>query len=232
MTDESTTRNNWQGLIPRGRAAIISLVIVAVVAFSLGGLLSGGGDAPEATGSDGHAHTAESSEPTMWTCSMHPQIQLPKEGKCPICFMDMIPVETGGGGSELEPNQLRLSETAVQLAGVQTTPVVRAFAERSIRMVGKLDSDETRVSYITARVPGRLDSLFVDYTGATVAKGDRLVPNAEIAYTIPVRLGKKLPDLARQVSRMPRFSYQFKGSLEYDGLSKQINIPGEVVFNR
>lgn len=176
MNNEKTTRFNWQGLIPRGRSAVISLVIVAVVAFSLGALLSGGGES-SAPGSSGEKQingaTTESSEPTMWTCSMHPQIQLPKPGKCPICFMDLIPVETGGG--ELDPNQLRMSETAVKLAGIQTTPVTRAYAERSIRMVGKLDYDETRVSYISAWIPGRLDSLFVDYTGATVSKGDHMV---------------------------------------------------------
>jgi Cu(I)/Ag(I) efflux system membrane fusion protein len=89
--------------------------------------------------------------------------------------MDLIPVETGGGGGELDPNQIRMSETAIKLAGVQTTPVTRVYAVRSVRMVGKLDYDETKVSYITAWVPGRLDSLFVDYTGATVTKGDHMV---------------------------------------------------------
>lgn len=177
MNNEKINRSDWKGLIPRGRPAIISLVIVAVVAFSLGGLMLGGGESTEsANGGDAHGHaaSAESTEPALWTCSMHPQIQLPKPGKCPICFMDLIPVETGGGG-ELEPNQIRMSETAVKLAGIQTTAVTRAFAERSVRMVGSLGYDETRVSHITAWVPGRLDKLFVDYTGATVSRGDHMV---------------------------------------------------------
>ncbi len=178
MNNEPTTQNNWQRLIPRGRPAIISLVIVAIVAFFLGGLLLGGGESTEPkNGGEEHVHaaSAESSEPTMWTCSMHPQIQLPKPGKCPICFMDLIPVETGSGGGELDPNQIRMSKTAMKLAGIHTTPVTRAYAERTVRMVGKLDYDETRVSYITAWVPGRLDSLYIDYTGATVSKGDDMV---------------------------------------------------------
>jgi Cu(I)/Ag(I) efflux system membrane fusion protein len=89
--------------------------------------------------------------------------------------MDLIPVDTGGDGGELEPNQIRMSETAVKLADIQATAVARAYAERSVRMVGKLDYDETRVAYITAWVPGRLDRLFVDYTGARVLKGDHMV---------------------------------------------------------
>ncbi len=42
-------------------------------------------------------------------------------------------------------------------------------------MVGKVEFDETRLAYITARVPGRLDRLYVDYTGVPVKKGDHLV---------------------------------------------------------
>ncbi|HBO43290.1 MAG TPA: efflux transporter periplasmic adaptor subunit [Planctomycetaceae bacterium] len=105
---------------------------------------------------------------------MHPQIKLPKPGKCPICFMDLIPLESDEG-EELGPRQLRLSETAAQLAEVETTPVTRRYAEHIVRMVGKVDYDETKVVDITAWMPGRLDRLYVDYTGTTVRKGDHLV---------------------------------------------------------
>jgi hypothetical protein len=30
----------------------------------------------------------------VWTCSMHPQIKLPKPGSCPLCNMSLIPVST------------------------------------------------------------------------------------------------------------------------------------------
>jgi Cu(I)/Ag(I) efflux system membrane fusion protein len=40
--------------------------------------------------------------------------------------------------------------------------------------VGKVAYDETKTGTITAWVPGRLDRLFVDYTGITVRKGDHL----------------------------------------------------------
>lgn len=178
MKNENTNHTLWHGLFPRGRSAIISLVIVAVVAFSLGGLFLGGGGSEDNTAGEAqheHADATDSAKPTMWTCSMHPQIRLPKPGKCPICFMDLIPVQADSGADELNPNQIRLSETAVQLAGIQVTPVTRGFAERSINMVGKLDYDETKVAYVTAWVPGRLDKLFVDYTGARVSKGDHMV---------------------------------------------------------
>jgi Cu(I)/Ag(I) efflux system membrane fusion protein len=209
MNSDRKAGNNWQGLIPRSRSAIVSLVIVAVVAFSLGGLMLDGGESmpsSESFSEDARASSTASSEPTSWTCSMHPQIHLPKPGKCPICFMDLIPVETGGGGADLNPNQIRMSETAVQLAGIQTTPVVRAYAERSVRMVGKLDYDETTVSYITAWVPGRLDSLFADYTGATVTKGDHMVylysPELISAQEELLQAKKAIAALSRTASKV------------------------------
>jgi multidrug efflux pump subunit AcrA (membrane-fusion protein) len=42
-------------------------------------------------------------------------------------------------------------------------------------MVGKIDYNETKLSYITAWVAGRLDKLYVDYTGIYVNKGGHLV---------------------------------------------------------
>jgi Cu(I)/Ag(I) efflux system membrane fusion protein len=159
--------------MPRSGPALIGVVLIAVLAFFLGGMLLGGGSTTNGGGAV--EHSAEtSSEPTMWTCSMHPQIRLPKPGKCPICFMDLIPVQTGAG-EELGPRQLRMSEAAKQLAQIETSPVRRAFADREVRMVGKLGYDETRVADIAAWVPGRLDRLFADFTGVTVKKGDHMV---------------------------------------------------------
>jgi Cu(I)/Ag(I) efflux system membrane fusion protein len=153
--------------------SVVALVVVALMAFVLGGLILGDGGASDAEHVE---HGAESSvsAPTIWTCSMHPQIKLPKPGKCPICFMDLIPLDTGGT-EDLGPRQLRLSETAKQLARIQTTPAVRALAESEVRMVGNITYDETKVAYITAWVPGRLDRLYADYTGVPVNKGDHLV---------------------------------------------------------
>jgi len=107
----------------------------------------------------------------VWTCSMHPQIKLPAPGKCPICGMALIPLadESSGGGAVVT-----LSEEARKLAEVAVAPVERKFVEADIRMVGKIAFDETRTAVITARFPGRIDALFVNYTGEKVGKGDHL----------------------------------------------------------
>jgi Cu(I)/Ag(I) efflux system membrane fusion protein len=121
------------------------------------------------------AHVAEATgdQQQWWTCSMHPQIRQPKPGKCPICFMDLIPVASSG--SDLGERQVSFSEAAIKLMEIATAPVERKFVTTEVRMVGKIDYDETQVKNIAAWVPGRIDRLYVDFTGITVNKGDHMV---------------------------------------------------------
>jgi Cu(I)/Ag(I) efflux system membrane fusion protein len=159
---------------------VLALVLVAA-GFGLGVLVRPGGN-----GARTHEHAATSTEATaevdaahpeiVWTCSMHPQIRMPGPGKCPICFMDLIPVEAdgGGGGDETAPT-LSMSEAAAGLAEIRTAPVRRAYPSVKVRLVGKVDYDETRQRTIAAWVGGRLDRLYVDFTGISVREGDHLV---------------------------------------------------------
>ncbi|MBU0681273.1 MAG: efflux RND transporter periplasmic adaptor subunit [Proteobacteria bacterium] len=112
---------------------------------------------------------------TVWTCSMHPQIQLPEFGQCPICFMDLIEVvKDTSGGKRQSLRQISFDERARKLAQVKVVPVNRGSAGIETRMVGKVDYDETRVGNITAWVAGRIDKLYVDYTGSRVKKGQAM----------------------------------------------------------
>lgn len=109
----------------------------------------------------------------VWYCSMHPQIRQPKAGKCPICAMDLIPLDTRAAAAG--PRTLVLGASAQALAEIAVAPVERRFATKTVRMVGKVDYDETRISTIAAWVNGRIDRLYVDYTGTPVRAGDHLV---------------------------------------------------------
>jgi Cu(I)/Ag(I) efflux system membrane fusion protein len=152
------------------KLVILALVIIA---FVLGYFLRGGG--PE-TKSPLHQQAGEEEvKLELWTCSMHPQIQLPKSGQCPICWMDLIPVSSGDMGDDEGPRELKMSAKAIKLAEIEVALVERRVVTNEVRMVGKVDYDETRLGYITAWVPGRIDRLFVDYTGVSVKKGDQMV---------------------------------------------------------
>ncbi|MDY7011805.1 MAG: efflux RND transporter periplasmic adaptor subunit, partial [Planctomycetota bacterium] len=120
-------------------------------------------------------HKDHDGEPAIvWTCSMHPNVRRFQPGKCPICGMDLIKAEDSGG-ERVSPRRFTTSESAKALMDIETAAVERKFVTAEIRMVGKIDYDETLLSYITAWVPGRLDRLFVDYTGIPVRKGDHMV---------------------------------------------------------
>ena len=157
-----------------GRAATVVLVslIAVVLGFGLGFLLGLRGE-PAYPGAAGKPAEGAAAETTSWTCSMHPQIQLPQAGKCPICFMDLIPVAVGA--EEVGEREISFSEAALKLMEVETTPVERKSVSAEVRVVGKIDYDETRVKHITSWVRGRIDRLYVDFTGITVRKGDHMV---------------------------------------------------------
>ncbi|MEE4211451.1 MAG: efflux RND transporter periplasmic adaptor subunit [Parvularcula sp.] len=134
------------------------------------------------TGHEGHNHAADGSgladqsataEPSTWTCSMHPQIQQPEPGDCPICGMDLIPLEKDSGADE-GPRVMSMSKSSKALAEIQTTAVQRGFPSTEVRLVGKLAYDETKEKSLTARFPARIDELFVNYTGIAVKRGEHL----------------------------------------------------------
>ena len=110
----------------------------------------------------------------FWSCSMDTQVRETGPGKCPFCPMDLVPVYEDAG-EDLGPRQFRTTDSAKALMDIQVSPVQRKSVTADIHMVGKVDYDETRLRHISSRVAGRLDRLYVDYTGTPVREGDHLV---------------------------------------------------------
>ena len=117
----------------------------------------------------------ESKPDITWTCAMHPEVHLSRSGLCPKCRMKLIPLRKEAGSEMLGMREFTASKEAKALMEIETVAVERKFVTAKIRMVGKIEYDETRVEYITAWVPGRLDRLYIDYTGVPVKKGDHMV---------------------------------------------------------
>src|SRR5208283_5384720 len=120
--------------------------------------------------------SAKAKKVSWWTCSMHPWIKRPHPGKCPICGMDLIPMaadQATDTSVSLEPYSM--SDEAKKLAEVETVEVKRDHAKRLVRMVGLVYEDETRIASLTSRVDGRLDEIYINFTGSLVNKGDPMV---------------------------------------------------------
>ncbi|WP_428261793.1 efflux RND transporter periplasmic adaptor subunit [Haliangium sp.] len=150
-------------------------IAVALGCFGLGvwAGTSTGSDQPDrdhAGHADEAGHGAQVSE---WTCSMHPQIRSPEPGACPICGMDLIPVpHDGGGQAGLDPARVRLSEAAKAMARIRAVPVEsRARPGEAVRLLGRMDYDETRIRTVTAWTAGRIDRLRVATTGQRIRAG-------------------------------------------------------------
>jgi len=181
---------DFWGKLPKKK---ILLPVLIIAAFVFGYYLPKGSDTRVATveqkteqqkayaPSDSHDHSAEkpaseARQVTWWTCSMHPQIKLPNPGKCPICFMDLIPMASDQeADTRVSTVQYSMSEAAKKLAEVETVEVKRDHAKVLVRMVGLVYEDETRIASLTSRVDGRLDEIFVNFTGSLVNKGDPMV---------------------------------------------------------
>ena len=145
----------------------IALPIVAVVAFGLGGWLLGGTKEPERE-HEAHGHEAKE---TIWTCSMHPQIRQSEPGQCPICGMDLIPVEREAK-DEPGAKRVTLSERAKILARIRTVEAQRLGSGRvERRLLGRVDYDERSLRTVTAWIGGRIERLHVATTGERVTRG-------------------------------------------------------------
>ncbi len=119
-----------------------------------------------------HDHTAGTSKETIWTCAMHPQIRMHEPGKCPICGMELIPLNQGGVTTDVDA--IHMTKEAVQLANVLTSIVSRQNTVKELRLYGKVQADERLLQSQVAYLPGRIEKLFVNFTGEVVRKGQTL----------------------------------------------------------
>lgn len=148
-----------------------ALLLIPVAAFMLG--TRWGGGAADHTAE--HESSGASEAVSSWTCIMHLQINRSEPGLCPVCGMELIPRGDSSSDSDLGDRQLVMNERDRKLAQVMTAPVERRFVEAQVRMVGKLEYDETKVKSMSSWVNGRVDRLYVDYVGRTVERGDPMV---------------------------------------------------------
>jgi len=148
--------------------------LILLAGLFLGWLIFSGNNGEQASQKtvaveEAHDHGAE---PTIWTCAMHPQIRMDEPGDCPICGMDLIPLKTtGSGDASIDPDAIQLSAEAAALANVQTTVVSRQNPVKEVQLYGTIQVDERLSQSQTSHVSGRIEKLFVSFTGESVRRG-------------------------------------------------------------
>ena len=147
---------------------------ILILGIILGNVFSGGDSAT--THTDGEHEYVQDPVTQLWTCSMHPQIKMEKPGKCPICGMTLIPLETSSDSSEnIADDEIVMNEQSYQLANIQTTVVEKSSAKKEIRLLGRVKPDERRLYSQVSHIPGRIERLYVNFTGEKVYSGQKIV---------------------------------------------------------
>jgi len=123
----------------------------------------------------GDASSVDASS-TEYFCPMHPQVVRAAPGTCPICGMPLSKRVKGPAAQLPEGVTARVQFSPFRIAqgGIRTSIVERRALDLSIDASGVVELDERKLARITARFPGRVESLAVDFTGATVERGKPL----------------------------------------------------------
>jgi Cu(I)/Ag(I) efflux system membrane fusion protein len=105
-----------------------------------------------------------------YTCSMHPQVMEDKPGNCPICHMTLIVVKKTNTAAD----EIMLNDEQERLGNIQVDTIRSGAIGDKVVLTATLNTDETKVNSITARIGGRIDRLYFKNTGDYVAKGTHL----------------------------------------------------------
>jgi membrane fusion protein, copper/silver efflux system len=110
--------------------------------------------------------------------AMNPKNRSDKPGKAPD-GMDMVPVydeETPATGDSSVPGYVpvKITSERQQMMGIITEEAKKMDLEQSIRTVGRVTADETRMHHIHTKFEGYIEQIYVNFVGQNVKSGDPL----------------------------------------------------------
>jgi len=114
---------------------------------------------------------ASGDENKRYICPMMCTPPSTEPGRCPVCAMELVEATGGGSGDGIS---VTIEASARRLVGIQTAMSKMGEMTRTIRTIGSIDFDESRLSTISAYIDGRLEKLYADYVGVEVTEGEDL----------------------------------------------------------
>jgi Cu(I)/Ag(I) efflux system membrane fusion protein len=110
-----------------------------------------------------------------------------------------------GGGAEV----VKLDAKARQLAGVQTATVAKRPFTKDIKTTGKIALNESNRAFITSRVEGRIDELYVTAEGQYISPGQAIAAvysptyiSAQEEYLLALDSIQKLRGASREIVQL------------------------------
>lgn len=125
-------------------------------------------------GKDKKETTAEG---TKYTCPMHPQIVKDAPGSCPICNMDLVPMNGAGKGGSVNDTLSALVKPTNELvlSDIKTTKPETGSRFEPINVRGVINYNTNNQNSVSARVSGRIERLYIKYNYQAVSKGQKLM---------------------------------------------------------
>lgn len=111
----------------------------------------------------------------VYTCPMHPSIVSDRPGSCPICGMALVkraPAVPSASAASGDIAAVALSPEQRVTANVKTIRVALDTHTGELVTTGRVTFDERRLAQVTAYTAGRIERLFVNFTGDSVRRGD------------------------------------------------------------
>jgi RND family efflux transporter MFP subunit len=141
-----------------------------------------------------HAGSAQAGRRVLYYVDpMHPAYKSDKPGVAPDCGMTLEPVYSDAGVSSTgtsdnalgpvyssatepsAPGAIKISPERQQLIGVKFAVAESGGTTRTIRTVGRVSADETRIGHVHTRVEGWIEKVFVNFTGDIVKLGEPML---------------------------------------------------------
>lgn len=166
----------------RIRIAITLIVLVIASLVTLALIIRGGDTMADSedhaahrngttTGGDGLAARDFDGDGIVYQSGMHPWIVEDEPGKCPICGMDLMPVNVGGSTT----GDVTIDPATLQNIGVRMTHVHAQSISRTLRATGIFEVNERARQAVSLKIGGWIERLYLNAEGDRVRAGQPLL---------------------------------------------------------
>ncbi|MFT6746112.1 MAG: Cu(I)/Ag(I) efflux system membrane fusion protein [Glaciecola sp.] len=199
----------------KNKKLYIITAIALVLGLTLGYMAN---SSSNQTSKVGDAQTESAAMETIWTCAMHPQVQLKEPGQCPICGMDLIPlIGSKGESGGANPNAISFNEGQIQQHNIQVVEIGESSTEKVIRLDGKVKVNENNSVIQSAHYGGRIEDLYVQHEGQLIQKGSLI---AKIYSPELIKAQKELLETVKLKAENPMLYAAAKKKLNSWKISK------------